>query len=120
MKMKEKSKPEQKLETSWRLLWLVCCGVGVFMSDTVLAASGMDMGWDGALCSFATALTGKTAIAVGTIAFSAAGAGAIWGEQMTGIMKTMTNTVVGVGVMMGGAALINGVATAMSMPVVKC
>lgn len=117
MKLKQttriKSEAEQKADKAWRATWLLALCLGMVMSDAVMAQVGMTIGWDNALCQFSNALTGKTAIAVSTIAFAAAGAGMLFGEQMTGIMKNATNVVVATGVMLGGASTVNGIATAM-------
>ena len=123
MKQKQfriKSAAEQKTQEAWYRVWFISLCVGMLMSDTVMAQVAMEVGWDEALCQFSNAITGKTAIAISTIAFGAAGAGALWGEQMTGIMKMMTNVVVATGVLLGGGAMVNGIATAMGKGGLGC
>ncbi|MGY8527614.1 TrbC/VirB2 family protein [Paracidovorax citrulli] len=66
--------------------------------------------WEGGLCGVAQWFKGPTMIAVGTIAFAAAAAGFVFGEEMTGILKKVTNIVAAVGLAVGGSAFIGWVA----------
>lgn len=74
-------------------------------------AAGEAAPWDGALCWLVSALKGKTAIAVATIAFVAAAVGFVWGEQLTGIFKTMVNIFVAVCIMLGAGSIVNIIAS---------
>jgi type IV secretory pathway VirB2 component (pilin) len=74
-------------------------------------AAGEAAPWDGALCWLVGALKGKTAIAVATIAFVAAAVGFVWGEQLTGIFKTMVNIFVAVCIMLGASSIVNIIAS---------
>jgi type IV secretion system protein VirB2 len=49
-------------------------------------------------------------IAVGTVAFGVAGAGFVFGEEMTGIMKKVVNITMAVCLALGGASFIGWVA----------
>lgn len=66
--------------------------------------------WDGPLCGVAGWFKGTTPLAIGTIAFGAAAAGFIWGEEFTGIMKKLVNLVIAVAIMIGGASLVGWIA----------
>ncbi|WP_041370719.1 TrbC/VirB2 family protein [Methylovorus glucosotrophus] len=74
-------------------------------------AAGESAPWDGALCWLVGALKGKTALAVATIAFVAAAVGFVWGEQLTGIFKTMVNIFVAVCIMLGASSIVNIIAS---------
>jgi len=74
-------------------------------------AAGEAAPWDGALCWLVGALKGKTAIAVATIAFVAAAVGFVWGEQLTGIFKTLVNIFVAVCIMLGAGSIVNTIAS---------
>lgn len=74
-------------------------------------AAGEAAPWDNSLCWLVSALKGKTAIAVATIAFVAAAVGFVWGEQLTGIFKTMVNIFVAVCIMLGAGSIVNIIAS---------
>jgi type IV secretion system protein VirB2 len=67
--------------------------------------------WDGALCGVAGWFKGSTPIAVGTIAFAAAGLGFLFGEELTGILKKVVNIVMAICLVVGGAAFVGWIAT---------
>lgn len=85
--------------------------VGLLALPAVAFAAGEAAPWDGALCWLVGALKGKTAIAVATIAFVAAAVGFVWGEQLTGIFKTMVNIFVAVCIMLGASSIVNIIAS---------
>lgn len=62
------------------------------------------------ICGFANVFRGPIALAVATIAFFAAGAAALWGEEIAGISKKVVNIIIAVTIMFGGAAIVSWVA----------
>lgn len=103
----------------WKLMW-VMLGVLVVPEFALAAAAPMQAPWDGALCSLAAALSGKTAVAIATIAFVAAAAGFVFGEQLSGIMKTMVNVVIAVALMLCASAIVGWIANASGGLVSTC
>ncbi|MCW3585113.1 TrbC/VirB2 family type IV secretion system protein [Burkholderia cenocepacia] len=67
--------------------------------------------WDGPLCGVAGWFKGSTPIAVGSIAFAAAGLGFLFGEELTGILKKVVNIVMAICLVVGGAAFVGWIAT---------
>lgn len=101
----------------WGLMWVM---VGALFAPQIALAVGMALPWDGPLCQFSAALTGKTAFAIGTIAFFAAAAGFIWGEQLSGILKGFVNAAIAVAFMIGSSAFINAIAASMGNGPIGC
>lgn len=66
--------------------------------------------WEGGLCGVAGWFKGPTMIAVGTIAFGAAAGGFVFGEEMTGIMKKVSNITMAVCLAVGGASFLGWIA----------
>lgn len=66
--------------------------------------------WEGGLCGVAGWFKGPTMLAVGTIAFGAAAGGFVFGEEMTGIMKKVSNITMAVCLAVGGASFLGWVA----------
>ena len=66
--------------------------------------------WEGGLCGVAGWFKGPTMLAIGTIAFGAAAGGFVFGEEMTGILKKVTNITMAVCLAVGGAAFLGWVA----------
>lgn len=66
--------------------------------------------WEGGLCGVAGWFKGPTMLAVGTIAFGAAAGGFVFGEEMTGIMKKVSNITMAVCLAVGGSAFLGWVA----------
>lgn len=66
--------------------------------------------WEGGLCGVAGWFKGPTMLAVGTIAFGAAAGGFVFGEEMTGILKKVTNITMAVCLAVGGASFLGWIA----------
>lgn len=102
---------------AYLMLWL-----GVYAG---LAAAQSTVGdgsapWDSSLCGVAGWFKGTTMIAVGTVAFGVAGAGFAFGEELTGIMKKVTNITIAVCLGLGGAAFIGWIAVKMGAAKTSC
>lgn len=67
------------------------------------------------ICGFANVFKGPMALAVATVAFFAAGAAALWGEEIAGISKKMVNIVMAVTLMFGGALIAAYIANKMGI-----
>lgn len=76
--------------------------------------------WDSSLCGVANWFKGPTMLAVGTIAFGAAGAGFVFGEELTGILKKVVNITMGVCLAVGGAAFLGWIANKMGASASQC
>lgn len=76
--------------------------------------------WDKPLCGVAGWFKGTTPIAVGTIAFAAAGLGFLFGEELTGILKKVVNIVIAIALVIGGASFIGWVAVKMGAGAAQC
>ncbi|WP_207002658.1 TrbC/VirB2 family protein [Trinickia mobilis] len=76
------------------LLWLYMVG-----------ARATSMPWDTGLCSFANALLGKTAFCIALAAIFGAGSKLIFGEEVTGIVKSLLAIVIVIGILVGGASI---------------
>lgn len=74
------------------------------------AAQAAGAPWESGLCGVAGWFKGPTMIAVGTIAFAAAAAGFVWGEDLTGIMKKVVNIVAAIALAIGGSAVVGWIA----------
>lgn len=83
-------------------------------------ASAQSMPWDGPLCGFANALRGPAALAISTVAFFAAGASFLWGEEIAGMSKKLVTIVMGVTVLIGGASLVGWIAARMGAAGAAC
>jgi hypothetical protein len=82
----------------------------VFGGYAGLACAQSAAPWEGGLCGVAGWFKGPTMLAVGTIAFGAAAGGFVFGEEMTGILKKVTNITMAVCLAVGGAAFLGWVA----------
>lgn len=107
--MKTQSKFKKVLNSKYSAMLLAL--LGLLAVPALAFAAGEAAPWDGALCWLVGALKGKTAIAVATIAFVAAAVGFVWGEQLTGIFKTMVNIFVAVCIMLGASSIVNIIAS---------
>lgn len=113
-----KSLPKQfTWSRAYMLLWL-----GGYAG---LAAAQATVGdgsapWDSSLCGVAGWFKGTTMIAIGTVAFGAAGAGFVFGEELTGIMKKVVNIIMGICLAIGGSAFIGWVAVKMGAAKQSC
>lgn len=76
--------------------------------------------WDSSLCGVASWFKGPTMLAVGTIAFGAAGAGFVFGEELTGILKKVVNITMGICLAVGGAAFLGWIANKMGASAAQC
>lgn len=83
-------------------------------------AAGGGMPWDTPLCGFATALRGPAALAISTVAFFAAGASFLWGEEIAGMSKKLVTIVMGVTVLIGGAGFVSWIAAKMGGVTAAC
>lgn len=107
--MKNQSKLTKFLNSKYSTMLVAL--LALLALPTYALAAGEAAPWDGALCWLVGALKGKTAIAVATIAFVAAAVGFVWGEQLTGIFKTMVNIFVAVCIMLGASSIVNIIAS---------
>ena len=90
--------------------------MGFILAGYAGAAAAVGVGddsapWDGPLCGVAGWFKGSTPIAVGTIAFAAAGLSFLFGEELTGILKKVVNIVMAICLVVGGAAFVGWIAT---------
>lgn len=70
------------------------------------AAQAQSLPWEGPLCTFANALTGKTAFALAVIVFFATSVALLWGEEIKGVMKALVVVFMLISVLIGGSAII--------------
>jgi len=85
-----------------------------------LALASDTMPWDSPLCGLANALRGPTALAVSTIAFFAAGASFLWGEEIAGMSKKLVTIFMAVAILIGGASLVGWIAVKMGAGTTQC
>ena len=90
----------------------------LLMAGRAFAADSMP--WDGPLCGLATALRGPAALAISTIAFFAAGAAFLWGEEIAGISKKLVTIFIAVTIRMGGATMVGWIAVKMGAAAASC
>lgn len=102
---------------AYMLLWLTGYAGLAAAQATVSDGSAP---WDSSLCGVAGWFKGTTMIAIGTVAFGAAGAGFVFGEELTGIMKKVVNIVMGICLAIGGSAFIGWVAVKMGAAKQSC
>jgi type IV secretion system protein VirB2 len=76
--------------------------------------------WESALCGLAGWFRGPTALAIATIAFFAAGASFLWGEEIAGISKKLVTIFMAVCIILGGASLVGWIATKMGAAGATC
>jgi type IV secretion system protein VirB2 len=72
------------------------------------------------LCGLANAFRGPTALAIATIAFFAAGASFLWGEEIAGISKKLVTIFMAVSVILGGTSLVGWIAVKMGVGTASC
>lgn len=112
-----KSLPKQfTWSRAYMMLWL-CGYAGLAAAQSVGDGTAP---WDSSLCGVANWFKGTTMIAIGTVAFGAAGAGFVFGEELTGIMKKVVNIVMAIGLAIGGSAFIGWVAVKMGAAKQSC
>jgi type IV secretion system protein VirB2 len=90
---------------AFMLLWL-----GTYAGLAAAQVSDGTAPWDSSLCGIAGWFRGPTMIAIGSVAFGAAGAGFVFGEELTGIMKKVLNITMAVALAIGGASIIGWIA----------
>lgn len=90
---------------AFTVLWL-----GTYAGLAAAQVSDGSAPWDSSLCGIAGWFRGPTMIAVGSIAFGAAGAGFVFGEELTGILKKVVNITMGVCLAVGGSAILGWIA----------
>lgn len=90
---------------AFTLLWL-----GTYAGLAAAQVSDSSAPWDSSLCGIAGWFRGPTMIAIGSVAFGAAGAGFVFGEELTGIMKKVLNITMAVAMAIGGASIIGWIA----------
>ncbi|MFC3110933.1 TrbC/VirB2 family protein [Undibacterium arcticum] len=108
-------KPKMSATQFWVGVWCMVYG-GLALAQT----AGGSMPWDGPLCGFANALRGPAALAISTVAFFAAGASFLWGEEIAGMSKKLVTIVMGVTVLIGGAGLVGWIAAKMGAAGAAC
>jgi type IV secretory pathway VirB2 component (pilin) len=64
------------------------------------------MPWDTPMCTIANALTGKAAFAIAVAAFFGAGAKMVWGEELTGMTKTLLSVTLAIALLIGGSSAV--------------
>lgn len=84
----------------------------------VLADSGAP--WESTLCGFAGWFKGPTALAVATVAFFAAGASFLWGEEIAGISKKLITIFMAICIILGGSSMVGWIAAKMGTGAVSC
>lgn len=104
-------KPKMSSPQFWVGFWFMVYGS---------AAMAQAMPWDSPLCGFANALRGPAALAISTVAFFAAGASFLWGEEIAGMSKKLVTIVMGVTVLLGGAGLVGWIAARMGAAGAVC
>ena len=113
-----KSLPKQFTWTrAYMVLWLSAYA-GLAAAQTAVGDGTAP--WDSSLCGVAGWFKGTTMIAVGTVAFGVAGAGFVFGEELTGIMKKVVNITMAVCLALGGASFIGWVAVKMGAAKQSC
>lgn len=96
-------------EMTWsRALMLLV--MGTYAGLAAAQVSDSSAPWDSSLCGIANWFRGPTMIAIGTVAFGAAGAGFVFGEELTGIMKKVLNITMAVALSVGGSAILGWIA----------
>ncbi|WP_434716389.1 TrbC/VirB2 family protein [Paraburkholderia sp. A3RO-2L] len=80
--------------------------IGLYAYAASSFATGVTMPWDSPMCSIATALTGKAAFAIAVASFFGAGAKMVWGEELTGMTKTLLSIVMAISLLIGGASVV--------------
>jgi len=86
-----------------------------------LAQTSSDaMPWDSPLCGLQSSLRGPAALAISTVAFFAAGATFLWGEEIAGVSKKLTTIVMAVSILIGGASLVSWIAVKMGAGTTQC
>ncbi len=105
-------KPNITATQFWVGFWCMIYGGLAMAADT--------MPWDGPLCGFATALRGPAALAIATVAFFAAGASFLWGEEIAGMSKKLVTIVMGICILLGGASLVGWIAAKMGALQAAC
>lgn len=96
--------------------------LALFMTGAagVAMAAGDGMPWDGPLCGLATALRGPAALAISTIAFFAAGAAFLWGEEIAGMSKKLVTIFMAITILLGSASLVGWIAVKMGAATAAC
>lgn len=82
------------------------------------AADGLP--WESPLCALANGFRGPTALAVASIAFFAAAASFLWGEEIAGISKRLVTIFMAVSILLGSMALVGWIAVKMGAGAASC
>lgn len=98
----------------------ICVAAWIMLYAGLAAAAGDGMPWEGPLCGLANGFRGPTALAVASIAFFAAGASFLWGEEIAGISKKLVTIFMAVSVILGSAALVGWIAVKMGAGAASC
>jgi type IV secretion system protein VirB2 len=69
-------------------------------------AHAQSLPWETPLCTFANALTGKTAFGIAVIVMFATGVALVWGEEIKGVMKSLVVAIMVISILISGAAII--------------
>ena len=84
------------------------------------AAAAQAMPWESPLCGLAAGFRGPTALAIASIAFFAAGASFLWGEEIAGISKKLVTIFIAISVILGAASLVGWIAVKLGAGATSC
>ncbi len=83
------------------LFLFLVLGVGIALAST----SGASLPWESPLDSLVDSITGPVAFAISLLAIVAAGAGLIFGGEISGFIKTVLYLVLVIALIVGGASI---------------
>lgn len=92
----------------------------LFYAGVAAAQSTGGMPWEGPLCGLANAFRGPTALAIASIAFFAAAAAFMWGEEIAGISKKLVTIFMAVSIMLGSVGVVGWIAVKMGAAAAAC
>ncbi len=78
------------------------------------------MPWERPLCELANAFRGPTAVAISSIAFFAAGASFVFGEEIAGVSKKMVGIFMAICIMIGAPSLVGWIAQILGYGSASC
>jgi type IV secretion system protein TrbC len=84
------------------------------------AAAQTSMPWESPLCGLAAGFRGPTALAIASIAFFAAGASFLWGEEIAGISKKLVTIFIAISVILGAGSLVGWIAVKLGAGATSC
>ena len=86
---------------------LLILGLFSIATNIAFAGVGPSMPWDSGLDTLVKNLTGKTALAVGVLALFLAGAGLVFGGEMTEFVRKMLMLIMAIAVVVSATSLMN-------------